>query len=85
MFYQWKKDGKPLANSSGYSGVDEDILVARHASQKGEYTCCVSLQDGQVTSNPITLTVHFPRAKNLLLNRYSKFQKVSTSKNDWPL
>ena len=84
--YQWNKDGQPLANSSRYSGVDEDILVVRHASQgtEGEYTCCVSLQDRQVTSNPITLTVHFPPAKNLLLNTYSKLKEVPISKNDWP-
>ena len=84
--YQWNKDGQPLANSSRYSGVDEDILVVRHASQgtEGEYTCCVSLQDRQVTSNSITLTVHFSPAKNLLLNWYSKLKEVPTSKNDWP-
>ena len=83
--YQWNKDGQPLANSSRYSGVDEDILVARHASQgtEGEYTCCVSLQDRQVTSNPITLTIQFPPAKNILLSRYSKFKEVPF-KNDWP-
>ena len=84
--YRWNKDGQPLANSSRYSGVNEDILVVRHASQGtgGEYTCCVSLQDRQVTSNPITLTVHFSPAKDLLLYRYSKFKVVPTSKNDWP-
>ena len=83
--YQWNKDGQPLANSSRYSGVDEDILVARYASQgtEGEYTCCVSLQDRQLTSNPITLTIQFPPAKNILLNRYSKFKEVPF-KNDWP-
>ena len=69
-----------------HSGVDEDILAVRHASQgtEGEYTCCVSLQDRQVTSNPITLTVHFSPAKHLLLNRYCNFREVRTSKNDWP-
>ena len=83
--YQWNKDGQPLANSSRYSGVDEDILVVRLASQGtgGEYTCCVSLQDRQVTSNPITLTVHFPPAKELLLKRCSNM-KLPTSMNDWP-
>ena len=84
--YQWNKDGQPLANSSRYSGVDKDILVVRHASQgtEGEYTCCVSLQDRQVTSNSITLTVLLPPAKNLLLKRYSKLKEVPISKNDWP-
>ena len=86
MSYKWNKDGQPLANSSRYSGVDEDILVVRHASQgtEGEYTCCVSLQDRQVTSISITLTVHFPPAKNLLLSRYSILKEVPTSKKDWP-
>ena len=84
--YQWNMDGQPLANSCRYSGVDEDILVVRHASQgtEGEYTCHVSLRDRQVTSNPITLTVLFPLAKNLLLNKYSTLKEVPTSKNDWP-
>ena len=82
--YQWNKDGLPLANGSRYSGVDEDILVVRHASQgtEGEYTCCVSLEDRQVTSDSITLTVQFPPAKNLLLSKYSSLKVVS--KNDWP-
>ena len=84
--YQWNKDGQPLANSSRYSGVDEDILVVRHASQgtEGEYMCSVCLQDRQVTSNTITLTVQFPPAKNLLLKRYSNLKEVHMCKNDWP-
>ena len=84
--YQWNKDGQPLANRNRYSGIDEDILVVRHASQgtEGEYTCCVSLQDRQVTSNPITFTVHFPPAKELLLSKYSKLKEVPISNNDWP-
>ena len=84
--YQWNKDGQPLANGSRYSGVDEDILIVRHASQGtgGEYMCRVSLQDRQVDSNPITLTVRFPPAKNLLLKLYSKLKEVPISMNDWP-
>ena len=84
--FQWNKDDQPLANSSRYSGVDEDILVVRHASHgtEGEYTCCVSLQDRQVTSNSITLTVKFPLAENLPLNRYSKLNKVPNTKTEWP-
>ena len=71
--YQWNKDGRPLANISRYCGIDEDILVVRHASQgtEGEYTCCVNHQDTQVTSNPITLTVHFSPAKKPLIHIYS--------------
>ena len=84
--YQWKKDDKPLANSSRYSGVDEDILVVRHACQgtEGEYTCQVNLQDKQVSSEPITLTVCSPLAKKHLLNLYTTFSEVSTSKSSWP-
>ena len=86
MSYQWKKDDQPLANSSRYSGVDEDILVVRHACQgtEGEFTCQVSLQDKQVSSEPITLTVCFPLAKKHLLNLYSTFSDVSTPKGSWP-
>ena len=85
--YQWNKDNKPLLkNSCRYSGVDKDILVVRHACQgsEGEYTCHVSLQDEQVTTNPINLTVHFSPAKELLLNSYSALKEVPTSRNDWP-
>ena len=85
--YQWNKDGRPLPkNSCRYSGVDEDILVIRHACQgsEGKYTCRVSLQDKQITSNPINLTVHFSPAKERLLNRYSTLKEVPKSKTDWP-
>ena len=84
--YQWKKDGQPLANSSRYSGVDDDILVVRHACQgtEGEYTCQVSLQDKQVSSEPITLTVHIPLGKTRLLNLYSTVSEVPTLKGSWP-
>ena len=83
--YQWKKDDQPLANSSRYNGVDEDILVVSHASQgkEGEYTCQVSLQGKQVSSNPITLTVHFPLAKKHLLNLYGF--DIPAQKDSWPL
>ena len=86
VYYLWKKDGQPLANSSRYSGVDENILVVRHACQgtEGEYTCQVSLQDKQVSSEPITLTVHFPLAKRHLLNLYSTVSEVPTLKGSWP-
>ena len=85
--YQWNKDGKPLPkNSCRYSGVDEDILVVRHACQgtEGNYTCHVSLKDKQATSNPINLTVHFSPAKERLLNSYSALKEVPKSRNDWP-
>ena len=84
--YQWKKDGQPLANSSRYSGVDDDILVVRHACQgtEGEYTCQVSLQDKQVSSEPITLAVHIPIVKTRLLNLYSTVSDVPTLKGSWP-
>ena len=85
MSYQWKKDDQPLANSSRYSGVDEDILVVRHACQgtEGEYTYQVSLQDKQLSGEPITLTVLFPLAKKHLLNSY--VFDVPTQKDSWPL
>ena len=85
--YQWNKDGQPLPkNSCRYSGVDEDILVVRHACQgsEGKYTCRVSLQDNQATSKSIDLTVHFSPAKERLLNRYSALKEVPKSKTDWP-
>ena len=85
--YQWNKDGQPLPKSScRHSGVDEDILVIKHACQgsEGKYTCHVSLQDKQATSNPFNLTVHFSPAKERLLNSYSALKEVPKSKTDWP-
>ena len=90
--YQWNKDGESLPkNSCRHFGVNEDILVIRHACQgsEGEYTCHVSLQNKQVTktsktSNPINLTVHFPPAKEHLLNCYSELKEVPNYKTDWP-
>ena len=84
--YQWKKDGHPLANDSRYGGVDEDILVIRHASQgtEGKYTCCVSVQDRQVSSNPIPLTVVYSSAKQHLMNLYAPRREVSHSEDSWP-
>ena len=83
---QWSKDGQPLVNSSRYAGVDDDILVVKHASQGTErkYTCCVHFLDIQVTSNIIELTVNFSQAKNLLLKKYSILKEVQTSERDWP-
>ena len=86
--YQWKKDDQPLTNSfRWYSGVDEDILVVIRAclGTEGEYTCQVSLQKEQVSSEPITLTVHFPlAAKKHLLNLYSSLSKVPILNGSWP-
>ena len=86
LSYQWEKDGRPLANGSRYSGVDEDILVVRLASQgtEGKFTCNVSVQDRQLTSNPITLTIVYPPAKKHLLNFYSTVKEVAAIKNSWP-
>ena len=85
--YQWNKDGRPLPkNSCRYSGVDEDILVVKHACQgtDGKYTCRVRLQDKQATSKSINLTVHFSPAKERLLNCYSALKDVPKSRTDWP-
>ena len=83
--YQWKKNSQPLANDSRYGGVDEDTLVIGRASQgtEGEYTCCVSLQDRQVSSNPIPLTVIYSSAKQHLLNLYAPRSEVSHSEDSW--
>ena len=85
--YQWNKDGWPLPkNSCRYSGVDEDILVVKHACQgtEGKYTCRVRLQDKQATSKSINLTVHFSPAKERLLNCYSALKDVPKFRTDWP-
>ena len=82
--YQWKKNGQPLANSSTYSGVSDDILVVSHARQgtEGEYTCHVSSEGKEVCSNKIVLTVEYPPIKKRLLDLYSVSNEVPS--DSWP-
>ena len=82
--YQWKKNGQPLATSSTYSGVSDDILVVRHARQgtEGEYTCHVSSEGKEVCSNKIILTVEYPPIKKRLLDLYSVSNEVPS--DSWP-
>ena len=82
--YQWKKNGHPLATSSTYSGVSDDILVVSHARQgtEGEYTCHVSSEGKEVCSNKIVLTVEYPPIKKRLLDLYSVSNEVPS--DSWP-
>ena len=82
--YQWKKNGQPLANSSTYCGVSDDILVVSHARQgtEGEYTCHVSSEGKEVCSNKIVLTVEYPPIKKRLLDLYSVSNEVPS--DSWP-
>ena len=82
--YQWKKNGQPLAISSTYSGVRDDILVVSHARQgtEGEYTCHVSSEGKEVCSNKIILTVEYPPIKKRLLDLYSVTDEVPS--DSWP-
>ena len=82
--YQWKKNGQPLAISSTYSGVSDDILVVSHARQgtEGEYTCHVSSKGKEVCSNKIILTVEYPPIKKRLLDLYSVSNEVPS--DSWP-
>ena len=76
--YEWKKDDEPLVNDSTYSGVKEDLLVIKFASQgiEGEYTCHVSNQGKKVCSNKITLTLCYPPSKKRLLSLYNVQREV---------
>ena len=82
--YQWKKNGQPLANSSTYSGVSDDILVVSHAREgtEGEYTCHVSSEGKEVCSNKIILTIEYPPIKKRLLDLYSVSNEVPS--DSWP-
>ena len=82
--YQWKKNDQPLANSSTYSGVSDDILVVSHARQgtEGEYTCHMSSEGKEVCSNKIILTVEYPPIKKRLLDLYSVSNEVPS--DSWP-
>ena len=82
--YQWKKNGQPLATSSTYSGVSDDILVVSHARQgtEGEYTCHVSSEGKKVCSNKIILTIEYHPIKKRLLDLYSVSNEVPS--DSWP-
>ncbi len=83
--YQWNKNGQPLADSTWFSGIHDDILTINHAHQGtgGEYTCCVKSREREIVSNTVTLTVVHPVAKKTLLDLYSKNIQVLQNE-DWP-
>src|SRR5260221_440083 len=61
LFYQWRKDGVPIA------GATNDQIVLAHAqfSDTGKYSVVVSNTETNVTSGEATLTVNLPRAGEL--------------------
>ncbi len=57
------------------------MLCARQGT-KGDYTCCVSLQDKQMISNKINLEMFYTKEKKRLLDLYSEQNEVP--KDTWP-
>ena len=83
--YQWMKDGRPLSESSDFSGTRTEILLITQASlgAEGEYYCQVSCDSKQLTSTPATITVIYPPDKECLISLYSSLSEVPD--DSWPL
>ena len=83
--YQWMKHGRPLSESSDFSGTCSEILLINQASlgAEGEYYCQVSCGRQQMTSTPATITVIYPPDKECLISLYSSLSEVPD--DSWPL
>ena len=83
--YQWMKDGRPLSESSDFSGTCTEILLINQASlgAEGEYYSQVSCGSEQLTSTPATITVIYPPDKECLTSLYSSLSEVPD--DSWPL
>ena len=83
--YQWMKEGKPLPDSSPFSGTCSSMLVIHKASQgvQGEYSCQVNLGTVQLSTSPVQVTVTFLPEKQCLLDFYSCLTEVP--QDSWPI
>ena len=70
--YQWCKDGQPLQEGVGFSGVSSSMLYINRARQgtEGKYSCCVRNGSETVHSDDINVTVIYSPDKEHLLKRY---------------
>lgn len=59
LSYQWKKDGSSLSDSGNISGATTATLTITNAqaSNEGSYTCYVSNEAGNITSNAARLDI----------------------------
>ena len=83
--YQWMKDGRPLSESSDFSGTCSEILLINQASlgAEEEYYCQVNCDSEQLTSTPAIINVIYPPDKECLINLYSSLSEVPD--DSWPL
>ena len=83
--YQWMKNGRPLSESSNFSGTCREILLINQASlgSVGEYYCQVNCDSEQLTSTPAIITVIYPPDKECLISLYSSLSEVPD--DAWPL
>ena len=83
--YQWMKEGKPLSDSSPFSGTCSSMLLIHKASQgvQGEYSCQVNLGSVQLSTSPVQVIVTFPPEKQCLLDFYSCLTEVP--QDSWPI
>ena len=76
MSYQWKREGKELANNSFFSGVYRDVLLVKNACQGMEGGYCCYTNDNKLVGT-FQLTIKFSDSKKKLLNKYKYSKEVS--------
>ena len=83
--YQWMKDGRPLSESSDFSGTRTEILLINQASlgAEGEYYGQVSCDSQQLISTPAIIIVIYSPNKKPLIQCYSSLSEVPA--DSWPL
>ena len=83
--YQWNKDGQPLQEGVGFSGVSSNMLYVNRARQgtEGKYSCCVRGGSETVHSDDINVTVvYFPDKEHLL--KFYRLRESEVPMDSWP-
>ena len=74
LFYQWRRDGVPLADQAGFSGITSPVLTVSNAQPEhtGPYDVVVTNNYGAVTSAVANLEVRGePRILQQPVNRFA--------------
>ena len=82
--FQWYKDSHKLSDGGNYQGTKSSILLIQHRNMaskhiEGIYVCQV---DGKISSNELSVKVHYPDRIKLLLDKYKRLKEVP--KDSWP-
>ena len=75
--YQWSKDGQPLHDKEGFSGISSNMLYISRATQRseGKYLCSVTVDTGIKCTDKVKVKVLYPQEKKHLLQLYSHMKK----------